>query len=489
MGCIGKTDGDTMIAKKIAYYLLVFLAFPIVFGLVRTFSSVSDVMIVEETKPLETETELLIKRPETSRSKRLSAVILASQAGTQVTDLLGSYEVLGQSGEFNTQIAGVSLKLSPITGKLGFIPHVTLDQVKQGDLLVLPAVMDPANRELVKWVRTHANQFRQILVLGEGARIAFAAGLLENRTATTHFAALQDLRQNAPSVRWSHGPRYIEDGPVLSSAGGVAGIDATLRAIENLAGPRVAQETAERLSYLWRKQENPSEGKEFVGTSAEATPRITLSDLFRLFLLGGYDWNKRSVGVLLYPGISELALAAYLDTLPRTLSNRVFTLAPERQVIESRNGMKLVPMVDFKATIDPDFLVVPGGLSPEESSSTLNPLLEEKTRDWIRARNITVKNYLLDAPAQSFEQTLDLIQKIGSPTSPFDPGLQGLTGFVAKMIEYPVENRKFLPQKSENTSFPIWIRPFFIGLAGLMVGALFEARFIAPLSKSRSKVG
>ena len=88
---------------------------------------------------------------------------------------------------------------------------------------------------------------------GRGARVmsicvgAFAlahAGLLEGRRATTHWAAAPALQEAFPGVAVTTEALYVDEGPVLTSAGLAAGLDLGLHIVRRDHGARVAAQVA-----------------------------------------------------------------------------------------------------------------------------------------------------------------------------------------------------------------------------------------------------
>lgn len=82
-----------------------------------------------------------------------------------------------------------------------------------------------------------------------GAFTLAAAGLLDGRSATTHWAATAALAGRYPAVRVRPDVLYVDDGDVLTSAGAAAGLDLCLHMIRQDHGAAVAAQTA-RLSVM-----------------------------------------------------------------------------------------------------------------------------------------------------------------------------------------------------------------------------------------------
>jgi transcriptional regulator GlxA family with amidase domain len=74
-----------------------------------------------------------------------------------------------------------------------------------------------------------------------------AAGLLDGRRATTHWAWADDLAGRYPQVRVDRDVLYVDEGNVVTSAGGAAGIDCCLHILRRLHGAEIASRVARRM--------------------------------------------------------------------------------------------------------------------------------------------------------------------------------------------------------------------------------------------------
>ncbi|MDQ1018476.1 GlxA family transcriptional regulator [Streptomyces afghaniensis] len=79
-----------------------------------------------------------------------------------------------------------------------------------------------------------------------GVYVLAAAGLLDGRPATTHWADAARLQRLFPEVRVDPDVLFIDDGDVLTSAGVAAGIDLCLHIVRRDHGAAVANDVARR---------------------------------------------------------------------------------------------------------------------------------------------------------------------------------------------------------------------------------------------------
>jgi AraC family transcriptional activator FtrA len=79
-----------------------------------------------------------------------------------------------------------------------------------------------------------------------GAFVLAEAGLLDDRTATTHWGSAAELARRHPRVRVEPDVLYVDEGDVLTSAGVAAGLDLCLHVIRSDHGAALAAQLARR---------------------------------------------------------------------------------------------------------------------------------------------------------------------------------------------------------------------------------------------------
>jgi transcriptional regulator GlxA family with amidase domain len=141
------------------------------------------------------------------------------------------------------------------TGGMKVTPDHTLESCPPLDILVVPGGWgtraEIKNPRLVAWIGERARQVETLTSVCTGSMLLGQAGLLDGRHATTHWRALQWMRDSFPAVTVEEKLHVVEDGHVLTSAGISAGIDMALRVVARYHGEAVARNTARNMEYRY----------------------------------------------------------------------------------------------------------------------------------------------------------------------------------------------------------------------------------------------
>lgn len=125
-----------------------------------------------------------------------------------------------------------------------------LADLAAADTVIIPSVRDvtaPTSPALVEAIRTAQKRKARLVSICSGAFALAAAGVLDGRSATTHWIYVDQLQQRFPEISVDRAPLYVDGGRVLTSAGCAAGLDLCLHIVRSDHGVRVANDVARRL--------------------------------------------------------------------------------------------------------------------------------------------------------------------------------------------------------------------------------------------------
>jgi transcriptional regulator GlxA family with amidase domain len=151
----------------------------------------------------------------------------------------------GRSGSVATAAEFGGTTIHP-AAEQGFLETADL-VVVPGDELTGTRSTAPPSPEVLAALRAAAARGARLASLCVGAFTLAAAGLLDGRRATTHWAYADELARRHPAVHVDPKALYIDTGQILTSAGVTSSIDLCIYIVRSDHGDRVASATARHL--------------------------------------------------------------------------------------------------------------------------------------------------------------------------------------------------------------------------------------------------
>jgi transcriptional regulator GlxA family with amidase domain len=103
------------------------------------------------------------------------------------------------------------------------------------------------------FIRRCAERARRVTSVCSGSFLLAGAGLLDGRTATTHWSCTEEFRERFPQVRLDPDRIFVRAQQVWTSAGITAGIDLALALIGEDLGEAISRRTAQQLVVYHRR--------------------------------------------------------------------------------------------------------------------------------------------------------------------------------------------------------------------------------------------
>jgi transcriptional regulator GlxA family with amidase domain len=111
----------------------------------------------------------------------------------------------------------------------------------------------PMDGIVVEWLRRRAPAARRFGSVCSGAFFLAAAGLLDGRRVTTHWAVADVLAEKFPSVVVDRDAIHVTDGRLRTAAGVTAGLDLALNLVEEDLGREIAMRVASQLVMFFKR--------------------------------------------------------------------------------------------------------------------------------------------------------------------------------------------------------------------------------------------
>jgi transcriptional regulator GlxA family with amidase domain len=151
---------------------------------------------------------------------------------------------------YDVRICGLDRRPLHVVSGYTMLPDHGREALADADTVIIPGTRVEGPRLLgtlpddiadaLAMIPSHA----RIMSICTGAFVLAAAGILDGRPATTHWAYAEEFRQLYPKVLLDENVLFVDDGDVLTSAGLGAGTDLCLHVIRMDHGSEVANRAA-----------------------------------------------------------------------------------------------------------------------------------------------------------------------------------------------------------------------------------------------------
>ncbi|MFE5867430.1 GlxA family transcriptional regulator [Streptomyces roseifaciens] len=231
-------------------------------------------------------------------------VVIAVFPDVDLLDVTGPAEVFALANRETAGRAGYQVRLAgPAAGEVRTSAGVRLladlafgEVGGQVDTLLVPGAVDmtddgPTARidaDVVAWVKETAAHARRVASVCVGAHVLAAAGLLDGKTATTHWSTAAQLAADHPAVAVDPDPIFVraDRGRLWTGAGISACLDLALALVAEDLGEDVALAVARQLVMYLKRQGGQSQFS--VPLSRPASARRDIDEL-RLWIADHLD--------------------------------------------------------------------------------------------------------------------------------------------------------------------------------------------------------
>src|SRR5919199_1841277 len=333
--------------------------------------------------------------------------------GVTMLDLVATATMLkrlAMGSRYRTVVVGERTGATDSDTPLKLIPPRSFAEVPHPFGVIVPGgglntIRAMGNEELLTYVRAAAETAELVGSVGTGALLLAAAGLLQGRQATTHWAyarILENLGAHYVPRRW------VEDGKVITSAGTSGGIDMALSLVAKQKNHPAARHIQLLAEYdpqppfggiAWGGVDRDALSPILAAHDAEVKQVLAHRPQLLTAVLGQADTaalsrqetdhllperqTEKTIAFVLYPGLTVFDLVGPLQVL-----SQLAALRPEiRPVVVGERmapmvtdiGVPMVPDATFDEVLRPFAFVVPGGGLP-----TIRALSNAAIRHYVR---------------------------------------------------------------------------------------------------------
>lgn len=347
--------------------------------------------------------------PHDPKKPTVAVILGPSSITTEDFDFLIPYTLFSMTEAYNVYAVAPDHDIKSLSGGLDVIPHYTYAELDallatSPDVIIIPFMPildDAAYAPTREWIQKHSfNETTTFLSICGGSGNMADAGLLQGKSAASHWQAIPSLRTFYPDTNWVEDVRYVHEGNTVATAGQTAGIDGVLHLISQQVGEPMAAKIAKDISYP---------NYEFV-----ANPKVepfVLDYKFSTYILNSaFRWNKKQMGVLLYDGMEELALSSIFDTYADTGTTRVRTISGSDAPLATKYHLNIVARHTIENAPALDKMIIPGGDAAALAHDDIQLWNETGKADvTLLIHADSPERYVFEAPLEDLARQEDLL--------------------------------------------------------------------------------
>jgi transcriptional regulator GlxA family with amidase domain len=195
----------------------------------------------------------------------LKTVTILAMRNTLASAVIGPMDVFAQAGimwnyfhgqaitpRFDVKLVTTNGKPFKCLGGIRLVPDGSIHDVGDTDLIVVSSILDIDKTmrnqpEAVDWLIDRHRCGAHIATICSGAFVLAETGLLDGKTATTHWGFADQFRRRYPKVDLKPERLITDEGDLFCSGGYNAGLDLSLYLLEKYLGHDVALQASKSM--------------------------------------------------------------------------------------------------------------------------------------------------------------------------------------------------------------------------------------------------
>ncbi|MBN9383022.1 MAG: helix-turn-helix domain-containing protein [Chitinophagaceae bacterium] len=258
--------------------------------------------------------------------KHLTIVVPDGQNNlTTIACISGAYEIFAAANDywvktgkkklFKIELAGVSKKVNFYEGLLTVSPGINVTSITKTNLIIIPAFnyfykkAVKENKILIDWVGKQYRKGAEVASTCTGAFMLAAAGLLDGKICSTHWAAEDNFRAMFPKVKLQTEKLITDEKGVYTNGGGYSFLNLIIYLVEKYYDRETAIYCA-KVFQIEIDRESQSAFTIFTGQKlhgdamvveaqayieSKLHEKISVEDLSSIFSVGRRNFDRRFI--------------------------------------------------------------------------------------------------------------------------------------------------------------------------------------------------
>ncbi|MGN6213250.1 GlxA family transcriptional regulator [Parafilimonas sp.] len=181
--------------------------------------------------------------------KHLTILVPNAQTGPNTLScIIGAWHVFTSANEywknkgkqqvFTIRLAGVSEQSDFVNGLLTVMPQANISSIQKTDLVIIPAIqgafkqLHKENIILVNWMRERYKKGAELACMCTGAYLLASTGLLDNRSCSIHWNAVDNFRNLFPRVILKAEKLITDEQGIYTNGGGYSFLNLLIYLVE-----------------------------------------------------------------------------------------------------------------------------------------------------------------------------------------------------------------------------------------------------------------
>jgi transcriptional regulator GlxA family with amidase domain len=177
----------------------------------------------------------------------------------EVLDFTGPFEVFSLASKNDEKLFEVftiaqTEELISARNGLKILPMANFKDNLKLDILIIPGgygaeEIEIKNQVTINWIKDYKDKVKILASVCTGAFLLAESGLLDNKSATTHWMDIERLEKEYPRIRVIKNLKFVDEDHIITSGGISAGINMSFHIIKRLFGSDIAKSVAKRMEY------------------------------------------------------------------------------------------------------------------------------------------------------------------------------------------------------------------------------------------------
>ncbi|MFA9557593.1 DJ-1/PfpI family protein [Evansella sp. AB-rgal1] len=192
-------------------------------------------------------------------SQRIVGILLFNEV--EVLDFAGPFEVFSlafipdsDSKPFKVKTISEDGKMISARNGLKVTTDYSFENHPKLDIVIVPGgfgaeEIEINNPKVIQWIVNQHDKVEFMTSVCTGALLLAEAGVLNGKSATTHWMDMDRLEKEYPLVSVQRDVKFVDEGSILTSGGISAGINMSFHLISRLHGKEVSKAVAKKMEY------------------------------------------------------------------------------------------------------------------------------------------------------------------------------------------------------------------------------------------------